>query len=122
MQALPMQALPQTIHLEMDEQKTKQLKAMLGICQRLGAETRYHPEHRYFTAMVWTGWDTPCGMGEALAVQQKIQRIAAQYPAVVCYCFDPFSTLVYIHLRSSVSDFLGKFQKRGTSTAISLAC
>ena len=28
-----MQALPQTIHLEMDEQKTKQLKAMLGICQ-----------------------------------------------------------------------------------------
>ena len=41
MQALPMQALPQTIHLEMDEQKTKQLKAMLGICQRLGAETRY---------------------------------------------------------------------------------
>ena len=95
MQALPMQALPQTIHLEMDEQKTKQLKAMLGICQGLGAETRYHPEHRYFTAMVWTGWDTPCGMGEALAVQQKIQRTAAQYPAVVCYCFDPFSTLVY---------------------------
>lgn len=28
----------------------------------------------------------------------------------------------YIHLRSSVSDFLGKFQKRGTATAISLAC
>ena len=80
MQALPMQALPQTIHLEMDEQKTKQLKAMLGICQGLGAETRYHPEHRYFTAMVWTGWDTPCGMGETLAVQQKIQRTAAQYP------------------------------------------
>lgn len=50
-----MQALPQTIHLEMDEQKIKQLKAMLGICQGLGAETRYHPEHRYFTAMVWTG-------------------------------------------------------------------
>ena len=33
--------------------------------------------------------------GEALAIQQKIQRTAAQYPAVVCYCFDPFSTLVY---------------------------
>ena len=97
-----MQALPQTIHLEMDEQKTKQLKAMLGICQGLGAETRYHPEHRYFTAMVWTGWDTPCGMGEALAVQQKIQRTAAQYPAVVCYCFDPFSTLVYTVLAQYV--------------------
>ena len=45
--------------------------------------------------MVWTGWDTPCGMGEALAIQQEIQRTAAQYPTVVCYCFDPFSTLVY---------------------------
>ena len=54
-----MQALPQTIHLEMDEQKTKQLKAMLGICQGLGAETRYHPELRYFTAMVWTEWERP---------------------------------------------------------------
>lgn len=90
-----MKSLTQMLSLRMDEQKTEQLKAMLGICQRLGAETRYHPEHRYFTAMVWTGWDTPCGMGEALAVQQKIQRTAAQYPGVVCYCFDPFSTLVY---------------------------
>ena len=35
-----MQALPQMIHLEMDKQKMKQLKAMLGICQELGAETR----------------------------------------------------------------------------------
>lgn len=34
----------------------------------------------------------------------------------------PFSIVSYIHLRSSVSDFLGKFQKRGTATAISLAC
>ena len=102
-----MQALPQTIHLEMDEQKRKQLKAMLGICQRLGAETRYHPEHRYFTAMVWTGWDTPCGMGEALAVQQKIQRTADQYPAVVCYCFDPW-------IRSSSVSYLmrGLFKSR----------
>lgn len=50
-----MQALLQTIHLEMDEQKRKQLKAMLGICQRLGAETRYHPEHRY--SQLWSGLD-----------------------------------------------------------------
>ena len=90
-----MKSLTQMLSLRMDEQKTMQLKTMLGICQKLGAETRHHPEHRYFTAMVWTGWDTPCGMGEALAVQQKIQRTAAQYPDVVCYCFDPFSTLGY---------------------------
>ena len=90
-----MKSLTQMLSLRMDEQKTEQLKTMLGICQELGAEIRYHPEYRYFTAMVWTGWDTPYGMGEALAVQQKIQRTAAQYPTVVCYCFDPFSTLVY---------------------------
>ena len=66
-----------------------------GNLSRTWAEIRYHPEYRYFTAMVWTGWDTPYGMGEALAIQQEIQRTAAQYPAVVCYCFDPFSTLVY---------------------------
>ena len=90
-----MKSLTQMLSLRMDEQKTEQLKTMLEICQEFGAETRYHPEHRYFTAMVWTGWDTPCGMGAALAVQQKIQRTAAQYPAIVCYCFDPFSTLVY---------------------------
>lgn len=79
----------------MEKQRKESLEAILQLCGNLGAEIRYHPEHRYFTAMVWTGWDTPCGMGEALAIQQEIQRTAAQYPTVVCYCFDPFSTLVY---------------------------
>lgn len=79
----------------MEKQRKESLEVVLQLCGNLGAEIRYHPEYRYFTAMVWTGWDTPCGMGEALAIQQEIQRTAAQYPAVVCYCFDPFSTLVY---------------------------
>lgn len=52
-----MKSLTQMLSLRMDEQKTEQLKTMLGICQELGAEIRYHPEYRYFTAMVWTGWD-----------------------------------------------------------------
>lgn len=54
-----MKSLTQMLSLRMDEQKTEQLKTMLGICQELGAETRYYPEHRYFTAMVWTGWVRP---------------------------------------------------------------
>lgn len=83
-------------HLSMDEQRTAPLRELLELCRNLGAETRYYPERRAFTAMVWTGWDTPCGIGEALAVQQEIQRTAAQYPSIVCYCFDPFSTLVYM--------------------------
>lgn len=82
--------------LGMNEQRTAPLRELLEVCRNLGAETRYYPERRAFTAMVWTGWDTPCGIGEALAVQQEIQRTAAQYPSIVCYCFDPFSTLVYM--------------------------
>ena len=81
--------------LRMDEQGTAPLREILEVCRNLGAEIRYYPERRAFTAMVWTGWDTPRGIGEALAVQQEIQRTAAQYPSIVCYCFDPFSTLVY---------------------------
>ena len=88
----------------MEKQRKKSLEAVLQLCGNLGAEIRYHPEYRYFTAMVWTGWDTPCGMGEALAIQQEIQRTAAQYPTVVCYCFDPFSTLVYRQHHCSAHD------------------
>ena len=82
--------------MRMDEQRMAPLREILEVCRNLGAETRYYPERRAFTAMVWTGWDTPCGIGEALAIQQEIQRTAAQYPSIVCYCFDPFSTLVYM--------------------------
>lgn len=84
------------IYLKMDEQGTASLRELLEVCRDLGAETRYYPERRAFTAMVWTGWDTSCGIGKALAVQQEIKRTAAQYPSIVCYCFDPFSTLVYM--------------------------
>jgi len=45
--------------------------------------------------MVWNGWEPPYNEGPALAVQQEIQQKAAQYPNLVCYCFDPFSTLIY---------------------------
>ena len=75
--------------------KTAQLEAMCSFCRVLGAEVCYNPLHRYFTAMIWDGWDAPYDEGPAFAVQQKIQQQAAQYPDLVCYCFDPFSTLIY---------------------------
>lgn len=75
--------------------KEEQLKEMSLFCQALGAEVQYHPLHRYFTAMFWDGWDLAYNEGPALAIQQKIQRRTAQYPDLVCYCFDPFSTLIY---------------------------
>ena len=50
-----MQALPQTIHLEMDEQKRKQLKAMLGICQGLGR--RHGIIRNTVISQLWSGLD-----------------------------------------------------------------
>ena len=72
-----------------------QFETLIAACVELGAEVRYHPEQGYFTAMVWSGWGGPLDAGPALEVQQQIQRQSAQYPGIVCYCFDPFSTLVY---------------------------
>jgi hypothetical protein len=77
------------------EEKLKQLEALCAICRELGADVRCHPEHCYFTAMIWDGWGIPYDEAPAAAVQQQIQRQTAQYPDLVCYCFDPFSTLVY---------------------------
>lgn len=75
--------------------KHEQLTALLEKCSGLGAEIRYQPEYEHFTATVWEGWDDSLKEGEALTIQREIQQKAAQYPNLVCYCFDPFSTLVY---------------------------
>lgn len=72
-----------------------QLEKMLADCKALGAEIRYSPESRYFTAMVWNDWGLPCNEQAALAIQREIQSRAGQFSGVVCYCFDAFSTLVY---------------------------
>lgn len=79
----------------MVETDGKQLEEMLAVCKALGAEVRYSPEGRYFTAMVWNGWGEPEKEQAALAIQKKIQCRAGQFSRVVCYCFDAFSTLVY---------------------------
>lgn len=39
---------------------------------------------------------TKKGQLEAQAVQEQIKEWAEQYPNVVCYCFDSFSTLLYV--------------------------
>jgi hypothetical protein len=75
--------------------KLLHLESLLAYSKELGAEVRYHPEHGYFTAIIWSDCDNAVDAGTALAVQRKIQRQAAQYPEIVCYCFDAFSTLVY---------------------------
>lgn len=79
----------------MTEQKEAQLDEVCAACRELGAEVHRSPEHHYFTAAVWDGWEWPYDESHALAVQQEIKRKTAQYPGLVCCCFDPFSTLIY---------------------------
>lgn len=79
----------------MPERKEAQLDAMCAVCRELGAEVRRSPEHHYFTATVWNGWDRVDQKESAQAIQQQIKQRTAQYASLVCYCFDPFSTLVY---------------------------
>lgn len=80
----------------MVEQPKAPLEKLALLCRALGAEVRYHPERHYFTAMLWDDWGRPSSEEPALAIQREIQKQAAQYPGTVCYCFDPFSTLVYV--------------------------
>ena len=71
----------------------EQLHEIMTVCRNLGAEVKFHPEHGHFTAMVWE--DREPDETQALSIQNQIYQRTAQYPGLVCYRFDPFSTLVY---------------------------
>ena len=75
--------------------KVGQLEALLSYCTGLDLKIHYHPEDRYFTAIAWCPDRIFPSEEDAGAIQRQIQRKSAQYPGLVCYCFDPFSTLVY---------------------------
>ncbi len=76
--------------------KSDQLHAILTVCRDLGAEVDYCQERGYFTAMVWEDGRLSADTSRARSIQKQIQKETAQYPGLVCYCFDPFSTLVYM--------------------------
>lgn len=80
----------------MVEQRESRLSALCAVCRELGAEVRCDSDRGYLTATVWDGWDRPEQQESALAIQQMIRQETAQHDGLVCYCFDPFSTLVYI--------------------------
>ena len=49
----------------------------------------------FFTVTVPPPWNGPARRA-AQAVQDQIKEWSKQYPNVVCYCFDSYSTLVYV--------------------------
>lgn len=79
----------------MNDGKQEQLEKMVAACRGLDADLRYRPESSHFTVLAWEKWDDPQSEDKAHLLQRQIQQMSAQYPNLVCYCFDPFSTLVY---------------------------
>lgn len=69
----------------------RKLQKISDLCAALGADVRYGTEAQYLTVLAWE----QDGEQDALFIQQQIQRKAADEPGLVCYCLDPFSTLVY---------------------------
>lgn len=78
-----------------DGTKNEQLLALLAQCVRLDADVRPCTEQGYFTVTIPPPWNASAQM-DAQEVQNKIKDWSEQYPNVVCYCFDSFSTLLYV--------------------------
>lgn len=79
-----------------DMEKKTELEILLEKCRKLDVDLRYNPQRKYFTALVWEHPNDAFDEARALLIQQKIKQMTGQYPGLVCYCFDPFSTLIYI--------------------------
>ena len=75
--------------------KKGQLEALLEQCVQLNADVRPNIEQGYFTVTVPPPWNISAQL-VAQAVQEQIKEWAEQYPNVVCYSFDSFSTLLYV--------------------------
>lgn len=69
----------------------QRLQSISDFCSALGADARYQPEYRHLVVLAWEHE----GKQRALFIQHQIQRQTADDPRLVCYCFDPFSTLIY---------------------------
>ena len=68
----------------------QRLQSISDLCSVLGADARYQPEYRHLVVLAWEHE----GEQRALFIQRQIQR-QEDDPRLVCYCFDPFSTLIY---------------------------
>lgn len=70
---------------------------MREVCERLGAVIGENPDHpHYFTATMREAWADDGQRVRAALIQRGIRSAAEQCPDIVCYCFDTFSTLIYV--------------------------
>lgn len=85
-----------TVAIQATKEALTPLELLRERCVSLGAEVRYCPQRGYSTAMVWNEPGAPSDEERALDIQRTIQQESAQYPEIVCYRFDPYSTLLYL--------------------------
>ena len=76
-------------------EKDKQLSALADQCNELPVIVRYQQGKLSVTVTIPPPWNASTEM-EALNLQETIKEWSKQYPNVVCYCFDSFSTLLYV--------------------------
>lgn len=77
------------------DNKKSQITALYDQCRELPAMVRYKPENMEMTVIVPPPWDTVAER-RAISTQETIKEWSKQYPDVVCYCFDSYSTLLYV--------------------------
>lgn len=77
------------------EAKRKELTHLLEPYEGLRADVSYVPEQMAVTIIIPPPWSAGIEP-EALKAQRKIKEWSEQYPELVCYCFDSFSTLLYV--------------------------
>lgn len=75
--------------------KQKELLTLLEQYKDLGTDIRCNTEQMSIVILIPTAWKS-VSESDALSVQEKIKEWSKQYPDVVCYCFDSFSTLLYV--------------------------
>ena len=75
--------------------KDQQLTTLVQQCNALPVCIRVAPEDLSVTVTVPPSWDAVAEM-KATKIQETIKDWSKQYPNVVCYCFDSFSTLLYV--------------------------
>lgn len=75
-------------------EKDKQLSVLADMCYELPVIVRCQRDQQSVTVTIPPPWDAAAEI-KALEIQETIKEWSKQYPNVVCYCFDSFSTLLY---------------------------
>ena len=79
-----------------NETKRGQLLALLEQCAHLNADVRPRTDKGYFTVTVPPPWNGPGPAESRRRCRTGSKKWSEQYPNVICYCFDSFSTLLYV--------------------------